>query len=186
MKFLIVASLCFLFPFSTFATDYQGNCSVLFQGTSTLHDFEGKGRCQPFSVSETDGLMTIPELNVAVAGMDTDNAKRDKKMLGMFEADKYPLITGRTGPVEINSLRKTLQEDSGNTPEVLFNLKIRDIEKPVTAVLKNIVETDSTISADLVFSLLLPDYQLKPPSVLGIIKVGEIVDVTTSFTLTVK
>ena len=186
MKLLFVAVLIFAIPFAPFtalATDYQGSCSVAFQGTSTLHNFEGTGSCQPFMVDENAGVMTVPALSVAVSGMDTDNSKRDKKMRAMFDAETYPLITGRTGTVVLGELRKAVAEGKGGSAGFDIELKIRNIEKPVTAVLQNIVETDSKLTADLVFSLSLADYQLEPPSVFGFIKVGDIVKVTTSFVL---
>lgn len=183
MRLLIVFLLLFVLPFTALATDYQGNCSIVFQGSSTLHDFEGKGSCQPFMASVKAGVMTIPELRVAVSGMDTDNSKRDKKMREMFDNETYPLIAGSTGPVVLGAIRKALEESADSASEIVFQLKIRDFEKPVTAVLKNVVDTDSAIIADLVFSLSLAEFQLKPPSVLGFIRVGDSVNVTASFSL---
>lgn len=183
VKSLFVFALFLVFPFTALATEYQGSCSIVFQGSSTLHDFEGKGNCEPFTVSETGGIMNVPELVVAVAGMDTDNSKRDKKMHEMFNSDLYPLIKGSTGPVIIGEIRKALKENGDSTEEVLFELTIREIVKPVTATLQNIVETGSTITADMVFSVSLAEYKLKPPSVLGIIRVGDQVNVTASFSL---
>lgn len=183
MKLLLVIALVAVFPFVALAIDYQGNCSVAFQGTSTLHNFEGTGRCQPFTVAEHDGTMTVPMLSVAVASMDTDNSKRDKKMREMFESEKYPLIVGMTDPVILNDVRNALAAGVDNTAEVNIQLKIRDIEKNVTAALQNVVEADSGITADLNFSLSLTEFKLEPPSVLGIIKVGDMVNVKTSFSL---
>ena len=186
MKVLLVFALFFILPFTALATEYQGNCSIVFQGSSTLHDFEGKGNCEPFTVSETEGIMTVPELVVTVSGMDTDNSKRDKKMHEMFNQDIYPLIKGSTGPVLLGEIRKALKENADSAKEVLFDLTIRETVKPVSAGLQNVVELDSTITADLVFSVSLAEYQLEPPSVLGIIRVGDQVKVTTSFSLAAR
>ncbi len=183
MRILIFFAILLILPVSALAIDYQGNCSVVFQGSSTLHDFNGTGSCQPFSISENAGIMTISELNVAISGLDTDNAKRDKQMRKMFDVDAFPLIKGSIGPVSLGDIHKSLDESEDSAVEVVFQLKIRDIEKPVTASLQNIVETESKITADLVFTLSLADYQLKPPSVFFIIRVGDSVKVTTSFSL---
>lgn len=183
MRSLLVLALVLFLPFTALANDYQGNCSIIFQGSSTLHDFEGSASCESFTVSENADVMTFPELNVAVSGMDTDNTKRDKKMREMFMAEIYPLITGSAEAVVIKDIRKTLKESSDDTAEFAFKLNIRETEKPVIATLQNIVEAGSTITADLFFSLSLADYQLKPPSVLGFIKVSDNVDVTVSFTM---
>ena len=180
---LIFFALLLIYPVTALAIDYQGNCSVVFQGSSTLHDFNGTGSCQPFSISENAGIMTISELNVAISGLDTDNSRRDKQMRKMFDAVTYPLVKGSIGSVDLADIRKSLHENKDSTTEAVFQLKIRDIEKTVTAVLQNIVETEAKITADLVFTLSLADYQLKPPTVFFIIRVGDSVKVTTSFTL---
>jgi hypothetical protein len=186
LRILILITLFLAFPALALATDYQGSCSVIFQGSSTLHDFEGKGSCQPFHVSENVGIMIIPELSVAVSTMDTDNSKRDKKMRKMFNAENYPLIKGGIEPVSIADIRKALHENKEGHSEVVFLLQIRDIEKPVTATLQNIIEAEGQISADMTFAISLADYQLKPPSVLGIIRVGDNINVTTSLLLVAR
>ena len=181
MRTFIFFTLFLLLPSISLATDYQGNCTVAFEGSSTLHNFNGKGRCEPFIASENAGIINVPELTVAVADMDTDNSSRDNKMHKMFEAEKYPLITGMSGPVSLSTIRKVSEENIDSTQPLLFQLKIRDIEKPVTAILQNIVETEDKLTADLAFTLSLADYKLKAPSVLGIIRVGDTIKVTTSF-----
>ena len=183
MRTFIFFTLFLLLPSISLATDYQGNCTVAFEGSSTLHNFNGKGRCEPFIASENAGIINVPELIVAVADMDTDNSSRDNKMHKMFEAEKYPLITGMSGPVSLSTIRKTLEENIDSTQPLFFQLKVRDIEKPVTAILQNIVETEDKLTADLAFTLSLADYKLKAPSVLGIIRVGDTIKVTTSFLL---
>lgn len=183
MKIFIFFALFLTLPAIAPATDYQGSCTVAFEGSSTLHDFNGKGSCEPFLVSENAGVIIVPELTVAVSDMDTDNSSRDKKMRKMFEIEKYPLIKGTSGPVSLGAIRKTLEENIDSAPSHLFQLKIRDIEKPVTAILQNIEEMDDKITADVAFTLSLADYKLKPPSVFGIIRVGDTIKVTTSFLL---
>jgi hypothetical protein len=183
LRFFIFFALFLILPTTSPATDYQGHCTVTFEGSSTLHDFNGKGRCEPFVAIENAGVITVPELAVAVADMDTDNSSRDKKMRKMFEAERYPLIKGGRGPIPLDDIRKALQENSDSTQPLLLQLKIRDIEKPATAVLQNFEEAEGKITADLTFTLSLADYQLKAPSVLGVIKVADSIKVTTSFLL---
>jgi hypothetical protein len=183
LRILLFFALFLILPATSPATDYQGNCTVAFEGSSTLHDFSGNGSCEPFIASENSGVIIVPELTVTVAAMDTDNSSRDKKMRKMFEVEKYPLIKGMSGAVSLIDIRKAIEDDIDSTPTLLFQLKIRDTEKPVTAVLQNIVEAEGQITADLTFTLSLADYQLKAPSVFGIIKVGDSIKVTTSFLL---
>ena len=176
MRYLLSLILIFALSSTVFATDYHGECAIAFKGSSTLHDFHGKAACQPFTVSKTDGVVDMSNLTVAVAGMDTDNSKRDKKMREMFEENKYPVITGTAGPVALKDVRD----------KVSFKLKIRDIVKPVTATVTNFVETDSSITADVAFTLSLAEYRLKPPSVLGMIKVGDKISVKATIVLSRK
>jgi polyisoprenoid-binding protein YceI len=122
-------------------------------------------------------------LSVAIADMDTDNSKRDKNMREMFDAKKYPLITGSAGPVALKDIRTMQKKGSDSAHKIMFKLKIRDTVKPVTATIKNFVETDSRITADIAFTLSLAEYQLQPPSVLGMIKVDDKVTVTATFVL---
>ena len=183
MKWFVLFFLVFALPCPSFATDYRGSCTVVFRGSSTLHDFTGNGRCQPFTVEETDDIMHVPALNVAVSGMETGNDKRDQQMREMFEAEQFPLITGTTGSIPLKDFRMAQAAGSGGPEELEMQLQIRDITKPVTAKVQNLVMTASKITADLNFSLSLADYQLKPPSVLGIIRVGDQVNVSVSFVL---
>lgn len=180
MRLLLTLVLIFSSPLTVLATDYRGNCSISFQGSSTLHDFHGKTRCQPFTIKNVDGIIDMSGLTVAIADMDTDNSARDKKMREMFEEKTFPIITGSAGTIALKDLR-TGQKNSPR--KLTFNLKIRDIVKPVTATVRNFVETDSRLTADIAFTLSLAEYRLQPPSVLGMIKVDDKVAVTASFVL---
>ncbi|MFA5516310.1 MAG: YceI family protein [Desulfuromonadales bacterium] len=177
MKLLLVFFLLVAFPLSSLAGDYQGNCSVTFQGSSTLHDFNGAGSCQPFVVGEIDGVLKIPAISVPVAGLDTDNARRDKKMRAMFDGENFPLITGIGGPVDLASL-------ANGAGSLALTLQIRGIDRAVTATVDNVVKTDGTITADLAFPVSLANYRLEPPSVLGIISVDDQVNVALNIALT--
>ncbi|MFZ4855496.1 MAG: YceI family protein [Desulfuromonadaceae bacterium] len=183
MRFLLVFVLLVTLPLTVGATDYRGDCDIVFQGSSTLHGFHGKARCQPFTVNIIDGIIDSSKLNVAIADMDTDNGKRDKNMREMFEEKKYPLITGSAAAVALKDIRTSQKSGSDSLHKISFKLKIRDVVKPVTATVKNFVETDSRITSDVAFTLSLADYQLQPPSVLGMIKVDDKVSVTATFIL---
>lgn len=185
MKYLLSLLLILSLASTVFATDYRGECTIVFNGDSTLHGFQGKAKCEPFSVSKSDGILDVSKISVAVAGMDTDNKKRDKQMREMFEEKKYPMITGSAGSFSLNEIRAA-QKGSDGAAKVSFKLKIRDIEKPVTATLTKLVESDSRISADLSFALSLAGYQLKPPSVLGVIRVDDKISVTATVVLSAK
>ncbi|HBG05487.1 MAG: hypothetical protein A2075_21035 [Geobacteraceae bacterium GWC2_58_44] len=185
--FVLGFTLIFTLSPSVSATDYRGDCTIVFHGSSTLHDFQGKAGCQPFTVSKIDGVIDMSKVSVAIADMDTHNAKRDKKMREMFEEDRFPVITGSAGVVALKDIRASITREKGaDSGKVGFTLKIREIAKPVTATVTNVVETDSRITADLAFTLSLAEYRLKPPSVLGVISVDDKVSVTATVVLDSK
>ena len=186
MRYLLAFVLFFTISSTVFATDYRGDCAIVFKGSSTLHDFKGKASCQPFTASEVDGVVDMSKLSVAVAGMDTGNSRRDKKMREMFDEKKFPMITGSAGLVALNDIRASIKKGTDGATKVGFKLKIREIVKPVTATVTNFEETDTRITAVLAFTLSLAEYQLKPPLVLGVIGVGDKVSVTATVVLNAK
>ena len=183
MKYFLALALILSFPMALLASDYRGECTVVFQGNSTLHGFQGKTRCLPFTASKADGALVISKISVAVADMDTGNGKRDKKMREMFEEKKFPLITGVAAPVSLNDIRNLAGKGGNSAAKIKLNLKIRDVEKPVTATVTNLVESDSLITADVAFTLSLAEYHLQPPSVLGLIKVDDKVSLKANVVL---
>lgn len=182
MKCLLAALLALAFASPALATDYNGTCTVTFKGSSTLHDFHGKGKCEPFTVSGSDGVIDMSRIVVPVAGMDTGNKRRDKKMYEMFEEKKFPLIATNAGPLHLKDFRKK----PGEPARVTFRLQVRDVTRQVNATVTNYVESGSKITADVSFPLSLAEYQLKPPSVMGLVNVDDKVSVSASFVLEAK
>ncbi len=160
----------------------EGSCDILFSGQSTLHNFDGKVACQPFSLiseagKEPQDIPQQPVIKVLVGEMDTDNTGRDKKMRAMFEEETYPEIQGLFGDLDPESLLQQLQE-SEELPETLeFDLQIRQIKQRVKATTHDLLITPEQISFMMDFPLSLASFQLKPPSVLGFIKVDDRVQV---------
>jgi len=183
MRYLLTFILLSILSSTAFAADYRGACTIVFQASSTLHDFQGKASCRPFTAGIIDGVVEMSQLSVAVADMDTDNAKRDKEMREMFDHKKYPLITGSAGSVALKDIGASAKKGAKSATKVGFNLKIREVVKPVTATVTDFTETDARITAKLAFTLSLADYQLKPPSVLGVIRVDDKVSVTATIVL---
>lgn len=180
MKLKILTGLIGVLLLSTTAsaTTLDGVCEIRFFGQSTLHDFVGKVTCQPFSLSDegprdTDGRLQAPRVKVLVREMDTDNTRRDKTMRAMFEEDKYPEIQSQLADLDLAALLQQLQERE-EVPETLeFDLQIRQIKQRVKATTRERRVTPEQISFILDFPLSLASFQLKPPSVLGFIKVDD-------------
>jgi len=157
--------------------DAQGHCEIRFFGSSTLHDFSGEVRSQPFALafhvdaSDVRGWWS-GSIQVAVAEMDTGIERRDRKMRAMFEADRFPLIVAdfpRLGSAALARVRSSGESD------LEFDLTIRETTRPVAARVSNWTETGPRASFDAEFELSLEAFGLEPPTVFGLIRVKDAV-----------
>jgi hypothetical protein len=160
------------------ALTLDGQCEFQFFAKSTLHDFEGKGTCQPFFLNSErmasgEELIKAPSIVVLVNGMDTDNSARDKKMYAMFENQRFPEIKGLFSDLKAETILQQLKDEGDTAGHLDFNLQIRTISKPVAATARDLLITPEQISFRMEFPLSLADFQLDPPSVLGMIRVDD-------------
>lgn len=172
-------------------TRFLGACDIAFNATSTLHDISGSARCQPFTVRvvhDARGREMIPsvEVEVAVDDMDTRNRSRDRQMRKMLGSDRYPSIRGAAHDVDIARLRGGAEKNRGRDASIDLLLRIRDVERTVHATVNNLKESGGHVTFDLEFPLSIGEFNLKAPSVLGFIRVGDKVFVKAAFTLTVS
>jgi polyisoprenoid-binding protein YceI len=146
----------------------SGTAAVHFTGSSTLHDFEGK--TTPVAVEPVFGDKGwSATVRLPVAEMDTANRARDRKMRELLEAGRFPeLVATFEGVVP-----ETLAGSAGTDGTLSFGLRIRDIEKNVTARVENFVRTDDRASFDAVFFVSLDEFGLESPSALFFIKVED-------------
>jgi hypothetical protein len=168
-----------------------GACDVAFLVTSTLHDVPGSARCLPFAADlarDAAGRQVIPsvEVEVPVAGMDTRNKSRDGQMREMFRSDRFPRIHGEAHDVDVERLRVEMGKGREGKASIDLLLRIRDVERKVRATASNLKESGERVTFDLEFPVSLGEFDLKAPSVLGIIRVGDKVSVKATFTLTVS
>ena len=151
--------------------DWPGQAEIEFQATSTLHDFSGTVRTEPFHATvELDGNAATlgGTAVVAVAQMDTRHAKRDQNMRTMFDAVRFPLITGVLEPTRI---------DPAAPAQVPLRLRIRDRVQTVPVTLTDWRVEPGRVQFDLTMVLSLEQFGLAPPVLLGFIKVGDAVTV---------
>ncbi len=171
---------------SAWAGEWNGSCDIRFQGTSTLHDFTGNVRCQPFRVGiedVADGKTIVPGAEVAVSAgeMDTGEKSRDRQMREMFQSDKFPRIRGIFGKIDPEYFRQAGRRGPEGGVQFDFTLRIRDVERPVHAVVSNFRETGGGVSFDVEYPVSLKDYQLVPPKAFfGLVRVGDKVVVKTA------
>ncbi len=169
----------------------RGECDVAFLGTSTLHDFSGSVRCPPFAAvlaHDARGKEVIPsvEVEVPVAGMDTRNKSRDAQMREMFQADRFPRIRASVRDVDVARLREEMGKDPDGKAPLDLLLRIREVERKVRATASALTESGERVAFAVEFPVSLKEFDLKAPTVLGIIRVGDKVSVKATFTLTVS
>jgi hypothetical protein len=177
-----------LWALPALALELPGTCQVQFTGSSTLHDFSGTGACDPFVLQAKDavgGDYSLPDsaLTVTVAGMQTDNTSRDKKMRDMFAADLFPRISGLIGGGSLGEMRRLLHEAERGGKSFPLRLRIRDIEVPIVARVSQLVDDPRELRFTLEFPVSLAAFHLEPPSVIGLIRVADEVRVKINLQL---
>jgi polyisoprenoid-binding protein YceI len=169
----------------------RGACEIAFLATATLHDVPGSARCLPFAaVFSRDAacrqVIPVVEVEVPVAGMDTRNKTRDGKMREMFLAERFPRIQAAAKDLDVERLRAEIGKGLEGGASIDLLLRIRDVERRVRATVSNLKESGERVTFDLEFPVSLGEFDLKAPSVLGIIRVGDKVSVKATFTLIVS
>lgn len=177
MIFLVILSLLLGMPSAVFAAssyslDPQAS-HVTFDGDSTLHGFHGKAKeiaAENVSFDFSTAMMNSPrKVRIPIAALDTGNSRRDAAMRKMFDTGHFPEMIWDAASMDCTAL----SEPGWWTCEQSGTLTIRDISQ--TYILKlTLTEDDSdNLEADGDLDVSLADFKLKPPSVLGVIKVGD-------------
>ena len=184
-KILTCVILFLLLATTAPAVTLEGSCDILFFGQSTLHGFDGQVACQPFTLSSGGqtgkyGVMLQPVVKVLVEEMNTDNSGRDKKMHAMFEQDQYPQVQGLFADLDPEVILPQLHAVDETPGQLEFDLQIREISQRVQAATRDLVVTPEQVSFTMEFALSLASFHLKPPRVLGFIKVDDQVQVEAS------
>jgi len=176
---------------SALAGEIRGTCDVRFLVSSTLHDFTGTGRCQPFSaatVRDPAGKTVLPSVvvEVPVAEMKTGNDSRDESMQEMFQSDRHPVIRATARDIDTDRVRESMRKDREGKAPLGISLAVRGVERDIQATASNLKEEGSRLSFDLEFPVSLKEFDLKAPSVLGFIRVADKVLVKGTFALDVS
>jgi len=138
---------------------------IRFAGTSTLHGFGGELPAQPFLLILSNGTWTA-SAEVQTGQMLTDNAKRDRRMHEMMRTNDFPRMRGAVLAAPIPGTAGT---------NVTLTLQIRGATNDLTGRISNWQETAESIQFHAKWELSLKQYGIKPPSVAGIMRVGDIV-----------
>ena len=150
-------------PLAPTARTLAATAQITFQGTSTLHDFEGKVSTQPFVLTLNSNTWSA-KAAVVSSQMSTAHEGRDTKMWDMLAAKVYRQISGEVRPSPIPSAAGT---------NVTLNLRIRDRQHDLPVRVTGWTETAEAIQFHAAWDLSLKQYGLKPPSVIGVIRVGD-------------
>jgi hypothetical protein len=141
-----------------------------FHGTSTLHDFDGHATAMPSEATWTPegqgGTLSVKEVHFTVKDLSTDHEKRDKNMMKMFEPDSWSGIVG---------VIQDWQLTPGEASEQELELQIHGTTVQVPVQVTGFEATEQGYRLICDFELSLKACDLKRPSVLGLIRVGDTV-----------
>ncbi|QIF05092.1 YceI family protein [Roseimicrobium sp. ORNL1] len=164
--------------------NWDGSASIAFAGTSTLHDWDGKVKAEPFTasvVADDDGQpkTLTATVKVKATDMDTDNDKRDATMQKSMKVTDYPLIEGKFQGVSFASIMP-----DGKTPSKLpFSLTLMGKKQDVVATVTSWKLSGDTATFDANFSLSLKQCGITVPSAMLVVRVGDTVKVNVAVKL---
>jgi len=191
VRFILSAFFTVLGSSFAGAADWSGSCQVSFAGKSTLHDFVGKVSSERFVVSVANlenptQARASAAIKVKAAKMDTDDKKRDQAMRKALEAEAHPTIR-----VLVENLvpEQTKPKLGGAVPQptvIPFVLQIKGKKLEVLGTVSDWSYASDRITYTVRFPVSLKQAEVKPPSVLGILKVDDRIDVTAKVTLVRK
>jgi len=157
---------------------WPAEARVYFNGTSTLHDFGGNLSAEPFDIVVSNRTW-FASVDVLSGQMATANEKRDRNMYQMLGTNQYPHIHGDVA-------NAPLLANGASATNVALQLKIRDQATALPANIRDWRLTDSELRFRAAWSLSLKQYGLKPPSVAGIIRVGDRVELQAEVVARIK
>ena len=152
---------------------WQGSASATYAVKATVDSFVGKAASEPIAIAEGADEVTV---TFAIAKMDTGKKKRDVEMQHMFHADQHPDIVG----VARTEALLALTADG----EVPVRLTINGQTREIPARISKLVREEGKLAFVADLDLSLKAFGLKPPSIMKIIKVADLVKATAAFTLT--
>ena len=177
-KLVVLTVVACMMNATTWAEHVAATVGIRFKGTSTLHGFEGTAPAQPFvahfTTDEKTGTWKVSaRTSLNVKNMTTNNRMRDKNMDKMFDLVHFPRIEAELQNVSISEKADT---------QAKLHLKIRNVEHEVNATISNVRRKGDRISCIMSFPVSLTAFGMTPPSVMGMIKVKDTVNVECTVT----
>ncbi len=157
----------------------QGRCEIQFFATSTKRDFSGSADARPFSLTRHDDASGGPEwwsasVEVAVTDLVTGWDERDKDMHWMFDSNHFPSIVAEF-PHIASEVYQSEHPDEAAPLE--FRLTIRDVTRPMSAKVLHWANSGDRASFDAEFDVSTSSFKLQVPTLLGFLRVGDVVNV---------
>lgn len=176
--FLNLLLSCGLATGTSYASDayqiLQPQSQIEFQVDSTLHKVKGKALSFSGEVSydpETGSSYLPFDIEISLEALDTGNKKRDTAMRKMFHSEKYPSIKW------VGEELKCSQPVSGiSLCESMGTLEMNGVKHKIFLKAK-LNRNREILHSKGTFVIHLDEFRLKPPSVLGLIKVSNEVEV---------
>ena len=158
-------------------TRWAGTSEIQFSGTSTLHSWSGKVSAKPFAavvvMDSSDRPVSLKaKVEVKAADMNTAEPKRDENMHNDMKVTTFPLVSAAmdTGFDKVMSGKKA-------PSKLPFTLTILGKPQSVEGTITNWVLKGDTATFDLDFELSLKKCDIKVPSVLFVISVGDTIKI---------
>jgi polyisoprenoid-binding protein YceI len=120
-------------------------------------------------VTAADGVGLDADVVVDARSLRTGLAARDERLRAMLAADRWPDIVARFRGVD-----PAVVEATHRLP---FALTIRDVTRRVEAVVMRWARGERDLALDAEMVVSLRDFGLEAPSVLGLVRVGDVVRV---------
>lgn len=156
----------------------NGQCDISFDAQATMHDFQGKVKSEAFPVTSTgagDEQLLTWKTEVSPKLIKTGEGGRDEEVQKTLKFAQFALMSGSAGPVSVASLKKA-------DAELPFELSIAGITQSKKAVITAWKQDEKSISFNASFDVSMKDFGLKPKSMMGLIRVHDVVRVTCHFT----
>lgn len=167
MRRLVILGMVFWCSAATGMT-LEGHCDIRFEGSATFKEFSGSATSLPFRVEVPEAATNLQQVGdvtviVRVKDLDTGHSLMNRRMYAMFEAERYPLITGRV----------VKDAEHGRA----LSLRIRDRERLVPVEVKRVERRTDSGTFDMLFTVSLDAFGLEAPTFMKVLRVHDKVHV---------
>ncbi len=169
MKNLFVLSTILLFAFTTVAQKKlvadKTSSTVIYAMKHPMHDWTGTNKVVNAVLVYDIATKAIKQVAAVlkVSDFDSGNSNRDSHMIEVLEAIKYPTINFSSSDVVLNGGKFTAKG----------NLTFHGISKPIE-ISGSIKESKNKLVLNSDFMVLLTDYKITKPTLLGVASENEL------------